>query len=180
MVMNSPDLGRSAGDTADTIDEDDIVKTLRTASDHAGAEERPGWIRTAADLLARTASRRNRNAAALALADLNAREAAGTLVDVLRRPEVATEAGTLLYALDELGASLPLDVAVGIIERGSYEGRAQVVLLLEERRVDRPADAELSAWRDRLGRLAAREDDEDCAEAAGIALAYLEDRPHAG
>lgn len=130
------------------------------------------WAKRIEDIqtvLLRTRSAKVRNAAAVALVDMNAKAACGTIVTVLRRPNMGREAGTLLYALDELGASLPLDVAIDLIENGSYEARAEILLLLQKDRIEPfGSDARHAAIR-RLSALRLMPDAE-LGEAATIAL----------
>lgn len=102
-----------------------------------------------------TRSSRVRNAAALAIVDLGDREGASdVLAEVLARPSVAHEAGTLVYALDEIGGSLPLSPFVNLVELGSSEAREEAMLLLESGRVVARSEEELDAARDRLSVLA--------------------------
>lgn len=126
-------------------------------------------IRDIVAILRETKSSRVRDAAALALVDMNAKAACGSIVDMLRRPEIAHQAGTLLYALDELGASIPVDVAVNLIETGSYEARAETILFLQDGRIDAVDES------DRLNAMAklldlATSQDPELAEAAAIGL----------
>lgn len=91
-----------------TGDEGRIVDALRHSSRGPTEHDRSSLTRETVTLLQTTASRRVRNAAALALADLGDPHAAESIVDVLHRPEIAEASGTLLFALNEFGASLPL------------------------------------------------------------------------
>lgn len=125
-----------------------------------------------AELLTSTPSERIRNAAALALADSGQRDTVSHLVSVLRDGRIAKQAGTPLFALDELGGSLPLDVAVDLIANGSYEARAETLFVFEDDRIEGSEDR-LDEARLSLGGLAASGDTE-IAEAAGLALGFLE------
>lgn len=129
----------------------------------------------AADILLRAGSPRLRNAAALALADLNAQDKVAEIVDVLRRPGTGRSAGTLLFALGVLDGTLPLSVAARLIADGSFEARAETLTFLEDRRID-PLEDELSTEEARslLIRVAAG-DDAEAAQAAALALDYLAD-----
>jgi hypothetical protein len=63
-----------------------------------------------------------RNAAAIALADLNAVEADRLLIDLIDRKETRGANGTLLYALREMNAYVPLSALLDLIaEDHSYE-----------------------------------------------------------
>lgn len=117
----------------DPGNEDGTVSALRHAADDPGGPWQPAMIGT---LLGKTTSNRVRNAAAVALADLNAPEGATLIAAQVARPEVAAASGTLLYALDRLGAALPLDAFLTVIEHGSFEARAEALELLHADRVD--------------------------------------------
>ena len=160
---------------ASATDEDRTVALLRSFPKDADIENKSDWAAVAADVLTTTSSNRIRNAAALALADLGAVECSGRIVEVLRRPDLAKVSGTLLYALSELGASIPLHVFVGLIEHGSFEGRSEALAFLDEDRVELPDDAEVDGALQSLGRLASNSDDPEGAEAAQLALTYLRD-----
>lgn len=157
-------------------DDDGVIEILdRVTTD---------WAKRIADIqtvLLQTSSVKVRNAAAVAPVDMNAKAACDTIVTVLRRPDIAPEAGTLLYALDELGASLPLDVAICLIENGSYETRAETLLLLQAGRITPFETDARDAAVLRLSAYRAAQDLE-LSEAAGIALEAItprtEARPH--
>ena len=140
---------------------------------NAGTEEKSKSAAVALEILATTPSHRIRNAAALALADSGAPETVQSIMELLRRPEIAKASGTLMYVLNELGASIPLCLAVDLIENGSFESRVEALTFLEHDRVDLASGADMGAALDRLGRLADQEDDPDCAEAAQLALQDL-------
>ncbi len=103
---------------------------------------------------------------------MNAKAACGSIVDMLRRPEIARQAGTLLYALGELGASIPLGLAVDLIEAGSYEARAETILFLQDGRIDAGDEADRLNAKAKLSDLAKSRDPE-LAEAAAICLEIL-------
>jgi hypothetical protein len=84
---------------------------------------KPDVAPTVIGILERARSPRVRNAAALALADTHAANARGSLIGALRRAETRGHRGTILYALDELGANLPLSLLAGIIAGDAYEAR---------------------------------------------------------
>ena len=153
--------------------DDAIVAMIREASD-LSASRRP----TAEDvraLLVETRSNRVRNAAAVALADLRADGAADAIVTLLRSPGAAANAGTLLFALDELGGSLPLDVLLTMIEHGSYEARSEALGFLAGDRLTTDDDGDLLDAGDRLDALAGASDP-DMSRAAAEALERL--RPY--
>ena len=63
-----------------------------------------------------------RNAAAIALADLNVDRADELLIDLIKRKETRGANGTLLYVLREMNAYVPLSVLIDIIaEDRTYE-----------------------------------------------------------
>ena len=127
----------------------------------------------ASHILVSTTSAVVRDTAALALVDLDAREETDALLAVIGRPEMAEHAGTLLFALDELGAAIPLDLILQLIERGSYEAKAEVVLLVQAGRLAVPSSSdELEAGRLQLTRLTASPDI-DIKEAAAATLREL-------
>ena len=76
-----------------------------------------------------------RGYAALALVDLEGPKAAADILDVLRRPGAAEQSGTLLFALSEIEASLPLEIAAATADRGSYEAQNEVLAAVEEGRI---------------------------------------------
>ena len=158
--------------SASPSEEDRWIEVLRSLNEPTAV--RDGWAGFAAGVLMATPSSRIRNAAALALADMGAKDAGSSIVEVLRRPEVATASGTLLYALSELDASIPLSVLVGLIENGSYESRAEALSFLEEGRIDRPSEGEVEQARERLAFLAEHGDTPDGIEAARTALGFLD------
>lgn len=128
----------------------------------------------AARIMSRTTSARLRNAAVLALVDLDARSKVSDIVNLLRQPGIDCSAGTPLFALGELGGRLPLDVAVKLIAKGSFEARAETLTFMEEGRIDDTSDASAADALASLTRIAAGSDLE-AAEAATLALAYLSD-----
>jgi hypothetical protein len=78
-----------------------------------------------------THSSRLRNAAAIAVADLNSDDAKQKLLHLLIRKDTKKSRGTLLYALDEAGASIPIDVLTQVI----MTTREEAIRFLEARRV---------------------------------------------
>lgn len=127
------------------------------------------------ELIGRTASHRLRNAAALALVDLKAAGAVERIGALLERPDVASQSGTLLFALDELGGLLPLQSFVTVLRYGSFEGRSEALHFLDAGRVSVP---DPDARRTAIGHLAAMVagPDPEAAEAAEEAISILVDR----
>jgi len=87
-------------------------------------------------MLEQTRSPRVRNAAASALADLRAGGATDALINLLTRPDTAGSRGTLLYALELLGADVPLPDLAEIIAEGSYEAREEALGLIDRDRIE--------------------------------------------
>ncbi len=150
------------------VDESRMVALLRDVLAHAS----PPSVAEVLRVLETTPSFRLRNAAALALADLGATSAGERIGALLGRPDVAPQSGTLLFALDELGARLPSESLLNLLRHGSYEGRGEALGLLDAGRVAWADPSERRRALDDLAALAAG-DDAEAAEAARAALAIL-------
>jgi HEAT repeat protein len=122
-------------------------------------------------ILEQAVSWRVRNAAALALADLRAGNAKDALIDLLKRQDTKGSRGTLLYALGELGADLPLPVLADIIADESYEAREEALTFLASGRIEYSAQ-EFARARARL-EAAQLSADAERSEAIRRALEYL-------
>jgi hypothetical protein len=146
-------------------DETRLVEELRNAEPDVAPE--------VMRILERTSSPRVRNAAALALADMRAEGARDSLIEALRRVETRGYRGTILYALDELGANLPLSVVIDIIVDDPYEAREEALGFLASGRVD--SDADPRQVEGKL-RVALRREDEERSHALREALEYLSER----
>ncbi|WP_342151882.1 hypothetical protein [Methylorubrum sp. SB2] len=155
---------------SDSSDEDRIVTEL---ADLKRRPDDPVAADLAADILLRAASPKLRNAAALALADLDARGKVADIVSVLRRPGIGRSAGTLLFALGELEGTLPILVAARLIAEGSFEARAETLTLLEDCRIDASEGEAAAEEARRLLADLASSDDAETAEAAALALDYI-------
>jgi len=83
------------------------------------------------EILMTTHSPRLRNAAAIAVADLNSNDAKEVLIHLLIRKDTKKSRGTLLYALDEAGASIPIDILTQVITTSRYEAREEAVRFFE-------------------------------------------------
>ena len=70
--------------------------------------------------------------------------------------------------MDELGARVSIDAALNIIERGSYEARAEMLILFEKGLLERLGDREIRLARQHVPDLA-KHDDEELAGAAALA-----------
>jgi HEAT repeat protein len=122
-------------------------------------------------ILEQTNSARVRNAAALALADLRAHNAKEALINLLTRPETQGARGTLLYALKQLGANIPLPILADIIADESYEAREEALGLIVQGRIECSTE-EFARARAKLEAAHASADGER-SEAIGRALEYL-------
>ena len=83
-------------------------------------------------ILKQTSSHRVRNAAAIALADMRAQNAKNILIEMLTRSETKGSRGTLLYALEELRATVPLSILVDIVINDPYEASEEAVGLIAD------------------------------------------------
>jgi len=95
---------------------------------------------TAMQILEQTNSSRVRNAAALALVDLRDDSAKDALINLLMRPDTKGSRGTLLYALEQLGANVPLPVLADIIADESYEAREEALALIARDHIECSAE----------------------------------------
>ena len=129
-------------------------------------------LKDVAAILRSTRSRRVRNTAAMALADSGLAEMSAPIVAALRDERVAGEAGTLLFALGELGGTLPLDVAARLIAKGSFEARAETLTFFELGRVEQGDGETCRAAKDALAALS-MDKSAEVAESAKLALALL-------
>lgn len=145
----------------------DVLAEIRTPFSplYGGTEELIALLRD-------TVSARVRAAVAMTLADLRATDAIGPLLDVLGRPELAKTSGTLVFALSELGASIPIDLAVSLIATGSFEARAGVLELMEEGRIVPFSEAEATSARRTLAQIGDGSDSE-ATESAELADDYI-------
>src|SRR5262245_17712912 len=98
-ILQTPLLGE---DESRLIEELPNMKSRRSP--------RQARVARAIQTLEQAGSTKIRNAAALALADLRADSAKDALIDLLKRHDTKGSRGTLLYALQELEADLPLPV----------------------------------------------------------------------
>ncbi|MGN8097273.1 hypothetical protein [Methylobacterium sp. 22177] len=117
------------------LPEGSIVDSLSQIQKFTKEEFRTEVIWFVVSILTDTKSVIVRNAAALALADLNARDASGSIVDLLDRSDIAPNAGTLLFALNELNAPITLSVVINILNHGSSEAREELLLFFDKNKV---------------------------------------------
>ncbi len=130
--VNTPQTALSAGDEGHLVAELRSLKSQRSPRASRAAK--------AMQILEETNSSRVRNAAALALADLRATNAAEVLIDLLTRPDTVGSRGTLLYALEQLKADIPLPILADIIVNESYEAREEAVAFIAGNRFECSAD----------------------------------------
>ena len=154
---------KSAGDETRLVEELRGLKSQRSP--------RQARVAKALQVLEQTNSSRVRNAAALALADLRALSAKDALVNLLTRPETTGSRGTLLYALEQLKADVPLPILAEIILDGSYEAREEALGLIAQHRIE-CSDEEFKRARARLEAARVQADDER-SQAIRRALEYL-------
>lgn len=83
-----------------------------------------------------TQSTRIRNAAALALLALGVPQTAALMIRLLSRKDTKGTRGTLLYVLNELRASVPLELLVDLLITENYEAQEEALTLLERASFD--------------------------------------------
>ncbi|MCF4128442.1 hypothetical protein [Methylobacterium sp. SyP6R] len=154
--------------------DDLVVHALRNAR-FAGDDDKSDLANLVADVLNRTDSSKVRNAAALLLTDLIGRGADQSIIRLLERPGMLKMSGSLLFALNNIEAILPLDLIVTIIEEGSLEAQGEALVFLESGRITETTDDAVQASRQRLQDLSARTNDKNLKIAADIALECLDD-----
>jgi hypothetical protein len=115
-------------------DEGRLVAELRSLKSQRS--RRAPRVAKALEILEKTNSARVRNAAALALADLRTDAAKDRLIDLLSRPDTTGSRGSLLYALDRLGADVPLAVLAEIIVDDAYEAREEALTFIRSNRIE--------------------------------------------
>jgi HEAT repeat protein len=161
------------GDTIETAlfagDESRLIEELRNLK----SQRTPRQARAAKamQIFEKTNSSRVRNAAALALTDLRAPGAKEALIGLLMRPETKGSRGTLLYALGELRADVPLPALLEIVLDESYEAREEALDLIRRGRIECSA-GEFAGARVRL-QAALASADSDLSQAIYRALEYL-------
>ena len=116
-----------------------------------------------------------RNAAALFLTDLIGQGATERIVNVIRQPGMPKSAGSLLFALNDVEASLPLDLIVDIIEHGSLEAQGEALTFLEDARIADRSTSNVEQAEARLRYAAETADSPKTRDAASIALEFLDE-----
>jgi hypothetical protein len=67
---------------------------------------------------------------------MHAQSAKGVLIEMLTRPDTKGSRGTLLYALRELGATVPPNVLIEAVINDSYEAGAEALGLLADKKLE--------------------------------------------
>lgn len=116
-----------------------------------------------------------RNAAAILLTDLIGRGATGSIADLVRQPGMPKSAGSLLFALNDVDASLPVDLLIDVIERGSLEAQGEALTFLEDARVEDFTAADIEQAKIKLRNFADTSAQKTDRDVALIALEYLDD-----
>jgi HEAT repeat protein len=159
---------QSIGDDNRTIADLRSLKSQRSS--------RAPRIARAIGILESATSSRVRNAAALALADLRAHDAKERLIDLLLRADTAGARGTLLFALEQLGADVPLPTLVRIIMEDAYEAREEALSFIETGRIEYTPE-DLAHCENMLEGASAAADGERL-QAFRRALRYLQSKHH--
>jgi hypothetical protein len=115
-----------------TGDEGVILAALKTAKKSA----RRKYLNEILLILSNTHSARVRNVAAIAVADFRSENIKEALLDLLLRNDTRKSRGTLLYVLDEIGASIPIDILTRIIATSRYEAREEALAFLKSQKID--------------------------------------------
>jgi hypothetical protein len=124
-----------------TGDEAVILAALKEAK----KSSRRKYLNELLAIMRTTRSSRVRNAAAIAVADFHSDKIKEVLINLLMREDTKKSRGTLLYVLDEIGASIPIDILTQIIATSRYEAREEALGFLKSRRIDwKPRELERS------------------------------------
>jgi HEAT repeat protein len=115
----------------------------------------------------------DRNAAAIALADLGNKNAIEHITKLLWSPETRRARGTLLYALSELGAHIDPQLLTNLLISEGYEVQYECLRAIDEGRITSASG--LSAQVMRLREAARAEKDEDRRGAMEAAAEFFED-----
>lgn len=129
--MNSSQTAEQLRGAVNAGDIDRTVKLLqgvRTADPE-------GRLESLTVPLLQRSNRSVRNAAAIALADLQSSKAPAAITAAIANPATKGARGSLLYALAELNASLALAILVDVLIDDSMEAREEAIRALEQGRV---------------------------------------------
>jgi hypothetical protein len=163
--VNALESARRSEDENRLVEELRNVRGLRTS--------RNARMRQVIEILRHSKSIKVRNAAALALADMRATDAEPELIQLLTRADTAGSRGTLLYALDELGSLVPLQILTAIALGEGYEARAEALNLIDTNKLLYP-DSERRGVIKKL-RAAQSGPDAERSTAARLVIEYLRD-----
>ena len=109
---------------------------LLSVLDSLTPDDRSGTLTAmVVSLLTETETKVIRNAAAMALADMQTRSAARAIVDVLRMPATRKSRGTLSYPLARPDGSIDLDIVADTVVNSSFEAGEECMDALERRRI---------------------------------------------
>src|SRR4051812_5876449 len=86
-----------------------LIDALRKAPEQISSQDRPAVIQLITSILATDFPPKVWNAAALALLKISPDNVSRLIGPILKRPDKAKEAGTLLYVIDKSDTSIPLD-----------------------------------------------------------------------
>jgi hypothetical protein len=167
MSINALEAARRSADEDRLVQELHKVRSLRSS--------RRARERQVIEILRHTGSSKVRNAAALALADMRATDAAKELIQLLSSADTTGSRGTLLYALDELGGLVPLQTLTEIVLGEGYEAMAEALNLIDKNRSLYPDSQRRKAVR-KL-RAAQKALDAERSNAAKLAIEYLQHAP---
>lgn len=119
-----------------------------------------------------------RNAAAILLTDLIGRGATGSIADLVRLPGMPKSAGSLLFALNDVEACLPLDLLVDVIELGSLEAQGEALTFLEDGRIDDCTARDVEQAKTKLRSLSSNSAQKADQDAVLMALEYIDGFAH--
>lgn len=174
LIDNAPPLRSTGDDTRAVFDDDRLVHALKNPPAIEEAQK-PELADLITQILESARSNTVRNAAALLLTDLIGRDATDRIVNVIRQPGMPQSAGSLLFALNDVEAHLPLDLIADVIRQGSLEAQGEALTFLEDARVDDFTASEFTRAETTLRDTADNAASNQTKEAASMALEYLED-----
>lgn len=174
LIENAPPQFGTDRDDLGLEGEERLVYALKNPPP-VGDAQKPELVELITRILGDTRSDRIRNAAAICLTDLIGRDAAKSIADVVRQPDMPRAAGSLLFALNDVEACLPLDLLVEVIARGSLEAQGEALTFLEDGRVETYTDGEFERAQKRLRDLSNAAASDTTRDAARIALEYMDD-----
>lgn len=159
------------GPRDESLREDAITDVLKRIDDvEAPHAERVEFVKLC---LRDASSDMVRNQATLALVELVSKDAASDIIRVLRDRDISGSSGTLLFALNEIEADVPLDILARTVVGGSYEAQNEAMFALEQGRV---ASADDEVERRAVADVSPLLDGDDAtAEVAAALLARIRD-----